>query len=103
AFILNKNINSPDTNINWQNSKKQFLVLNSIIIHPKVQNKGLEKKLIDFAVKKAKSLNYSTLRFKTYGNNNQYIDICNNSGFKKTGEFFSPEQKTPFYCFEKTI
>ncbi|MEA3317445.1 MAG: hypothetical protein U9R54_05770 [Bacteroidota bacterium] len=103
AIILNKEIDFPDNNINWKNTNEQYLSLNHIIIHPYSQNKGLEKQLIDFAIEKVKKENYKSLRFKAYGNNKQYIEICNNSGFEKTGKFFYPKQEAPFYCYEKMV
>ncbi|GEM_PF-3501661 len=104
AILLNNNLDISAKNIKWENTdENKFLVLDQILIHPYLQNKGLEKKIIDFAIEKAKEQKCATLRIKTNGNNKQYIDFCLNSGFKKTGEFFYPKQEIPFLCFEKIV
>jgi len=103
-IILNSKMEIVGKNVNWQNlDEKNFLAISHILIHPYMQNKGLEKKLLDFAIDKAKELKCMSIRMKINGHNKQCIDICVNTGFIKTGECFYSNQEISFLYFEKII
>ncbi|MFO7828623.1 MAG: GNAT family N-acetyltransferase [Bacteroidales bacterium] len=89
--------------IEWKNKNDKFIVIHRIAVFPTWQNKGVGRKLMDFAEQYAKENNYKSIRLDVTSSNEQLVKIYEKLGYTKTGDVLYPKQKIPFKCLEKVI
>ncbi|MGM0409012.1 MAG: GNAT family N-acetyltransferase [Bacteroidota bacterium] len=89
--------------IEWKNKNDKFIVIHRIAVFPTWQNKGVGRKLMDFAEQYAKENNYKSIRLDVTSSNEELVKIYEKLGYTKTGDVLYPKQKIPFKCLEKVI
>lgn len=97
-------IQSPEyEKIPWQFTSQKVLVVHRLAVNPQIQKKGVGRQLMDFALNKAITEGYSSIRLDAYSKNERTLRFYENRGYKKRGEIFFPYRDEPFYCFEKAV
>ena len=89
--------------IEWKNNTDKFIVIHRIAVFPTWQKKGVGRKLIEFAEKKAKESGYKSIRLDVASSSEHLIKLYESIGYSYTGDILYPKQKEPFKCLEKVI
>ena len=89
--------------VKWVNTSKKPLTINRLIVHPNWRKHGVADGLLAFAEEYAKEQGFTSLRLDAYSDNQEIISLFNNYNYQKTGQILTLVQKTPFFCFEKTL
>ncbi|HBF38124.1 MAG TPA: hypothetical protein DDW50_12470 [Firmicutes bacterium] len=78
-------------------------VIHRLAVNPEYQKQGIGRQLMDFAEKCALERGYTSIRLDAYSGNHRAVNLYENRGYKKVGQFFYPSREFPFYCYEKRI
>lgn len=84
----------------------EVLVIYTFAVHPNHLNKGIGKRLIEFATEYGKKNNYKALRLDVYENNKPAISLYEKEGFKYTNTVdlgFAKYGLDWFKLFEKAL
>ncbi len=87
--------------VKWENESSKPLYVHRMAVHPKWQNTGIDKSLLEFAEKYATDNHFTSLRLDIYGSDSFTTQFYIDHQFVQSGEFHSNYQKTPFICYEK--
>ena len=89
--------------INWKDKSNNFIVVHRLCSKTKVWNKGIGKKMMEFAKSVAKELSCTSIRLDTYVNNPKAMAFYEHIGYTKLGTINLKPEKDKYYCFEKFI
>ena len=103
AITLCNEIPSEYKDITWTGTADRALVASRLMVHPVWRNQGIAKELFAFAEEYAKKEGRSSLRLDVYSENPEAVSLFNQLSFKQLGKIQHPYQKSPYFCFEKTI
>ena len=98
------NIQDPTyLNINWADKSNNFMVVHRLGSKTKVWNKGIGKKMMDFAENIAIESGYSSFRLDTYSHNPKAMEFYKRLGYQQLGHINLKPDKDIYYCFEKVF
>ncbi|SFA95249.1 GNAT family N-acetyltransferase [Clostridium frigidicarnis] len=86
--------------LEWS-SEKNFMVIHRMAVSKKVRNKGIGKKLMEFAERLSQSNNINFLKTDTNSVNIKMNSLFKKCGFNFVGEIKFLGKESPFYCYEK--
>ena len=89
--------------MDWHDKSNNFVVVHRLCSKTKVWNKGIGKKMMEFAELVAKERGCSSIRLDTYINNPKAIAFHQKIGYNKLGSINLKPDKDIYYCFEKII
>lgn len=89
--------------IEWQGGTGKVLFIKFLAVHPMWQGKGVAKQLLGFIETFAKQYNYKSMRIDVYSAIEAGQKMCDDMGFKKTGQFHSTFQSAPHLAYEKAL
>ncbi|MBN2612573.1 MAG: GNAT family N-acetyltransferase [Bacteroidales bacterium] len=72
-------------------------------VHPKWQQKGISKMLMDFAENFARTNGFHSIMLDIYSNHELAQQICQKNDYNQIGTFHSAMQKDPFVCYSKEL
>ena len=90
-------------NIDWEDDSGRILVVHNLAVHPVFQQRGIGKKLMEFAVDLARKEGYESLRLDVFRDHTSAGRLYREMGFREAGSFRFPYQKCPFICYEMKI
>ena len=99
-IVLNQDQAEEYNTVTWENQSGKILVVHRLAVHPVFQQKGIGKLLMEFAVEHARENGFTSLRLDVIRDNHAAGTLYRNMGFKETGSFHFPFQKSPFDCYE---
>ncbi len=82
---------------------KKTLFIQWLAVHPKWQNKGISKMLMDFAENFAKENGYKSILLDVFNNHEIAHQICQKYNYHEVGKFHSTMQKIAYVCYEKEL
>lgn len=90
--------------IDWLTSDPENLYIHRLAVHPKNQNMGIARSMMDFAEAEAVKLNCESVRLDTFSKNPRNSRFYKARGYVKLGNVYFPKQSEfPFFCFEKIL
>ena len=90
--------------VKWLTKDVKSLYVHRLAVDPQFQNKGIGKKLMDYAEDFAKKNNFISVRLDTFSKNKNNMRFYERRGYKRLEKVFFPEQsRFPFYCYELII
>lgn len=89
--------------IPWQFTQGDVLVVHRLAVSPLAQKKGIGRQLMDFALNKAITENYTSIRLDAYSLNERTLRFYEKRGYQKRGEIYFPYRNEPFNCYEKLV
>ena len=102
GIIVLNNVESPlYESISWKYEDESPLVVHRLCVHPYFQNKGIAKKLMQFAEDFALRHHYKTIRLDAFVENPLAEKIYRKMNYEERG--IMKARKGNFYCFEKEI
>jgi ribosomal protein S18 acetylase RimI-like enzyme len=87
----------------WTDEDGKIAVIHRLAVNPRYQKQGIGRQLMDFAENYACGRGYTSTRLDAYSGNSRAVNLYENRGYKKVGQFFYPRRELPFYCYEKRI
>ena len=87
----------------WPCKDGTHIIIHRLAVLPKWQNRGIAKKLMEFAEEHARENSYTSLRVDTYIDNPKVQRLYERLGYVQCGETHFPEQDGPFLCYEKCL
>jgi Acetyltransferases len=104
AYVAINEEQAPEySQINWFTDGRKVLVIHRLSVHPEFQGKGIAKEILKFIEDFANKNSYSSIRLDAYSGNEKALNLYENFGYKKAGQFSLPQRELPFYCYEKNI
>ena len=88
-------------NVNWEDNSNNFIVVHRLCSKTKVWQKGIGKKMMEYAEKIAKELDCTSIRLDTYVNNPNAMKFYQHIGYNKLNSIQLKPNKDLYYCFEK--
>ncbi|MDC7234047.1 MAG: GNAT family N-acetyltransferase [Spirochaetales bacterium] len=88
--------------VQWSRSRPS-LVIHRMAVDPRYRGKGLAGKLFDFAERRARDLQFDSIRSDTCCRNPGMNSLFQKKGFKKTGTIRFAGSENDFYCYEKKL
>ena len=85
------------------NNHKKTMFIQWLAVHPKWQNKGISKMLMDFAEDFAKKNKFNSILLDVFSNHEIAHQICQKYNYHEVGKFHSSQQKIAYICYEKEI
>lgn len=100
--VLNESQDPEYNELNWITPvHSRNLVVHRLAVHPKHQGKGIARKLMDFAEKKAKHDGYDSIRLDTFSQNKRNQKFYDNRSYQRTGEvYLSYRDDFPYIGYE---
>lgn len=90
--------------VNWITQDGYNLYVHRLAVHPIFQNKGIGRKMMDFAESFAKSNNYISIRLDTFSQNSRNNKFYKSRGYSRLDDVYFPKQSEfPFHCYEKLV
>ena len=89
--------------IDWADKTNNFMVVHRLCSKTKVWNRGVGKKMMEFAESLAKKNNCVSMRLDTYINNPKAIKFYKRLGYNQLGHIHLKADKDIYYCFEKIL
>lgn len=90
--------------VNWITQDGYNLYVHRLAVHPIFQNKGIGRKMMDFAESFAKSNNYISIRLDTFSQNSRNNKFYKSRGYRRLDDVYFPKQSEfPFHCYEKLV
>jgi GNAT superfamily N-acetyltransferase len=89
--------------IEWKDQSNNFMVVHRLCSKKSVWNKGVGKKMMEYAESLAKQSHFNSIRLDTYINNPKAMRFYENIGYKKLGSINLKPDKDIYYCFEKIL
>lgn len=90
--------------VHWLTPNKDNLYLHRLATHPGHWGKGYARKMMDFAEKRAKQNNFTSVRLDTFSKNKRNLRFYKARDYKRLGVIYFPDKSSaPFYCYEKII
>lgn len=89
--------------IHWTSDSEKPLYIESLVVHPNWKKRGSGEQLLAFIEEYAGSHGFTSIRTDAHAENNFSNELYRRLNFKSAGEFLSPAQKVPFYCYEKCL
>ena len=90
--------------VDWITPDEYNLYIHRLAVHPIFQNKGIARKMMDFAEEFAKSNNYTSIRLDTFSQNPRNNKFYKSRGYNKLDDVYFPKQSEfPFHCYEKLV
>jgi ribosomal protein S18 acetylase RimI-like enzyme len=89
--------------IQWSDNIKKPLIIHRLAVDIKWQNKGIGRKMMDFAIEFAEKKGFGSIRFDVYSGNPGLITTYDKMGCIKKGEVIFPHRDLPFYCYELNL
>ena len=99
-IVLNQDQAEEYKTISWKNQSGKILVVHRLAVHPVFQQKGIGKLLMEFAVEHARNNGFDSIRLDVFRDHPAAGKMYRNMGFRETGSFHFPFQKSPFDCYE---
>ena len=100
--VLNESQDPEYNELNWITPvHSRNLVVHRLAVHPEHQGKGIARKLMDFAEKKAKHDGYDSIRLDTFSQNKRNQKFYDNRSYQRTGEvYLSYRDDFPYIGYE---
>lgn len=89
--------------IDWVQTKGPHLVMHRLAVHPRIQGKGIARRLIAFAEKTAEEQGYTSIRMDTYAKNAKALQLYQQLGYEIRGEVHFPGRTAKFPVMEKIL
>jgi len=93
----------PWFHVDWKYKEGTPLVIHRLAVHPRHQNKGFGKNMMDFAETWALENQYKNIRLDASSNNLGVHDFYTSIGYTVAGEVYLPVRDYPFTCYEKIL
>ena len=103
AITLNNEEIAEYKDIKWSHLSNNPLVVHRLLVHPNWREKGVAKELLVFSENFAKENGFTSLRLEVFSENQEAVGLYNQLNYKQQGEIQLHYQKSPYYCFEKTL
>lgn len=87
----------------WPCKEGIHLIIHRLAVEPEYQNRGIAKKLMEFAEAHARESGFASLRVDTYIKNPKVQRLYERLGYVQCGTTHFPEQDGPFLCYEKSL
>lgn len=100
--VLNEKQDDEYSAIPWNTSEQQRnLVVHRLAVHPSAQERGIARKLMDFAEDYARKMNYDAIRLDTFSLNPRNQIFYQNRGYTELGKVYLKYKKEhPYICYE---
>ena len=102
-IVLDENQAEEYKSIEWKYTEGPHLIMHRLAVHPEIQGKGIARKLIAFAEKRAELNGYQSIRLDTYAKNTKALELYTRLGYDRKGEVNFPDRTEVFPVFEKGI
>ena len=87
--------------VKWKTKNKNNLYIHRLAVHPEFQQKGIGRRLMDFAEIYAKEKKYNSVRLDTFSLNKRNLKFYESRGYeRREGIYFPKQSEFPFYCYE---
>ncbi|MDT3428376.1 ribosomal protein S18 acetylase RimI-like enzyme [Paenibacillus forsythiae] len=102
-IVLDENQAEQYGEIDWAQTEGPFLMMHRLAVHPKVQGKGIARRLIAFAESFAAEQGYKSIRMDTYSRNLKALELYRSLGYEIRGEVRFPGRIANFPVMEKIL
>jgi ribosomal protein S18 acetylase RimI-like enzyme len=89
--------------VKWLTEDDKSLFVPRLAVHPNWHKKKIATKMMKFAEDFALENNYISIRLDVYSQNFRGVGLYESCGYKRTGQVYFRNKKTPFFCYEKIL
>ena len=100
---LNPEMPEDYNGITSHEGKGKTLYIQWLAVHPKWQNRGISKMLMDYSEEFAKKNGFNSILLDVYNNHELAHQICQKYNYHEIGKFHSSMQKIAYVCYGKEI
>jgi GNAT superfamily N-acetyltransferase len=101
AMALNAHQDPEYADVAWRVDAPPFAVVHRLMVHPRVQRRGLGRSMMAFAERRARELGYRAMRLDTFAGNPRALALYTGLGYREAGTVRF--RKGLFRCFEKSL
>ncbi|MBY9078677.1 GNAT family N-acetyltransferase [Paenibacillus sp. HN-1] len=102
-IVLDENEAEEYKSIDWVHKEGRYLVMHRLAVHPRIQGKGIARRLLAFAEDQAVREGYSSIRMDTYAKNDRALGLYLRLGYETRGEVRFPGRVANFPVMEKLL
>ncbi|AKG35993.1 GNAT family N-acetyltransferase [Paenibacillus durus] len=102
-LVLDENQAEQYKEIKWVQTEGPNLIMHRLAVHPRVQGKGIARRLIACAENFAVERGYKSIRMDTYAKNTKALELYRRLGYEVRGEVSFPGRTANFPVLEKIL
>ncbi|QWU15242.1 Acetyltransferase (GNAT) family protein [Paenibacillus sophorae] len=102
-LVLDENQAEQYGEIEWVQPEGPNLIMHRLAVHPRVQGKGIARRLVAFAENFAAEQGYKSIRMDTYAKNAKALELYRRLGYEIRGEVKFPGRTANFPVMEKIL
>ena len=101
CVVLNEEQSEEYQEVQWQYTNGRIAVIHRVCVDPRLQNRGIAKKLLVQVEEMFKRQGYTSVRLDAFSQNPYSNRLYQGAGYVVRGEIFF--RKGMFYCYEKEL
>ncbi|MFO7658840.1 MAG: GNAT family N-acetyltransferase [Bacteroidales bacterium] len=102
-MTLNAEMPEDYKSISLPDKTGKTLFIQWLAVHPKWQQKGISKMLLDYAENFALDNGFQSIMLDVFSNHEMAHQICEKNDYHQIGTFHFSLQKAPFVCYGKEL
>jgi len=101
CIVLNEYQDPEYKEIKWKYDREKIAVIHRLMVHPKIEGKGIAQYLVRYIEKLAKEKQHCAIRLDVFANNLRAVSFYKKLGYEVTGKVTF--RKGEFFCCEKLL
>jgi ribosomal protein S18 acetylase RimI-like enzyme len=103
-IVLTEAMDEEYREVQWLTPNEDNLYVHRLAVLPELQGKGIGRSLMDFAERRAITLNYSSIRLDTFSKNPRNQRFYEQRDYTRLGKvYFKNQSQDPFYAYERVL